>query len=854
MKESPEKYTLAKQDDSAGRGTERKGKSRLRIHPLFVLAALAGGALFCLLGTAYGIAHLKVLTEELGAWAWAIVILEGVFFFCCLVALIKRTHAWRGGRWQGASLATFRLLFYLLFAGLIAKLLLFPPELEVMVFICFGAGFAVFSLVQLALKRVGEARPRPLLRIADIVLLNLCILAVGAELSLRILTSFISSPLFARALDRVERNLELHRLPPGTVRYGFPCNEGGHYDTSFTPRADMPVVVAIGDSYSQGVVPHHFHFTSVCERALEDCAIYNMGIAATGPAEYLHLMKTEALPLDPDLIVINLFMGNDISDCLGKRLRDLTDILRYGFAPDNFFLYLLPSRFARIHAEEQKTGHGAGEIQGEKAGDEQIISSMDALHEEFPWLADPMKEQPSFSKENYLEICGDRIGIACGEWDAPYKALFSLLDEMVAAAGEVPLAFLLIPDEFQIENQLWNDVLSELDSIKVDRFQPQRLIKEWLDARGLPYLDLLPIFQEVPATADGNKHLYHFRDTHFNTRGNEKAGEALATFIDGLLKDAGASMTCGRHGHPDRGGLHHDLGRGRGDGVSVDLEEVHAARLEADAPSLRHVRPWFLEMGAAQNSKKDLAAPEPTRAVDQNHIKLPIVHVRVRSQDVVAGIFPGIREDGEGRPAGLGFVVQINLDRPVPVERHEKKRGDHIGITAEEALEQVGIALEGPHVEAVARHEQEPSLPHPAQVEGFRLALQKNLGRLHGVQGNVHFPGKDIDRSEGNDAQGRLGSGEGVQCLVDAAVAAGHDHGIEAPPGIFGQACRIAGPLGDAVLHFGAPLPEGPLHAGEIALDPRGPGYGTDDEPDFFEGHEKTSTLLFSRTLKYRRV
>jgi len=36
--------------------------------------------------------------------------------------------------------------------------------------------------------------------------------------------------------------------------------------------------------------------------------------------------------------------------------------------------------------------------------------------------------------------------------------------------------------------------------------------------------------------ADGLRHLYHRRDTHFNARGNRAAGEALARFLRNLSK------------------------------------------------------------------------------------------------------------------------------------------------------------------------------------------------------------------------------------------------------------------------------------------------------------------------------
>src|SRR5581483_7407084 len=74
------------------------------------------------------------------------------------------------------------------------------------------------------------------------------------------------------------------------------------------------VVASIGDSFSYGVVPHAFHFTTVAEEALPGVQIYNMGYPGLGPTDYLYLLQRRALPLQPDLIVVNLFVGNDIGD------------------------------------------------------------------------------------------------------------------------------------------------------------------------------------------------------------------------------------------------------------------------------------------------------------------------------------------------------------------------------------------------------------------------------------------------------------------------------------------------------------------------------------------------------------
>ena len=61
------------------------------------------------------------------------------------------------------------------------------------------------------------------------------------------------------------------------------------------------------------------------------------------------------------------------------------------------------------------------------------------------------------------------------------------------------------------------------------------MIGDWLSRQGIPTVDLLPPLLAVEPLADGRRHLFHLRDTHFNARGNDVAGKALAEGLRALL-------------------------------------------------------------------------------------------------------------------------------------------------------------------------------------------------------------------------------------------------------------------------------------------------------------------------------
>ena len=145
-------------------------------------------------------------------------------------------------------------------------------------------------------RRSRAAPARALTGAVDLACMNLCVLFVGLELALRLVAAFVPSPLFAQDSTDARGWLAANRLRPGALLMGFPRQlarllrrrAGAARATAWSPP--------IGDSFTVGIVPHDFHFTTVAERAL-GCPIYAIGEYAVGPEEYALLERDEALPL-----------------------------------------------------------------------------------------------------------------------------------------------------------------------------------------------------------------------------------------------------------------------------------------------------------------------------------------------------------------------------------------------------------------------------------------------------------------------------------------------------------------------------------------------------------------------------
>jgi len=504
------------------RAARRPGRRAARPAPL--AAALVTAAGLCAWAAWLLLRHRVALVVLLGRVPFGVlVILEGLGVACALVALARLARA------SDAPRVSARLLAYLLVAGALAHALAAPSFRSLYAWVLLGGCAAAFAALALAAPRLAPRLAPRTWSLLDLLAFCACALLIGGELLLQTLAALRPSPLFAHDGASVARTIDEHRLDPSGARPHFPVNAGGHHDHAFdADAARRPLVVAIGDSFSAGIVPHPYHFTTVAERHLEAGEVYNMGVAAIGLREYLHLLHEEALPLRPDLVVVDVFVGNDLVGELGEA--EPLSWLQRGLDGEHLLVTLVPSRLLALAREAPADARAPAK--GRRA-----VPGV-PLEEQFPWLEDPLLEVPSFSPGTYTRMERMRAASVCDPHAPPdWDGVFALLEAMAAACGEVPFAVMLIPDEFQVEDAVWRDVVADPSLADLERDQPQRVLVAGLAERGIPVLDLLPVLRAQAPLEDGRLHLYHLRESHFNARGNAVTGRALAAFVEEVLDE-----------------------------------------------------------------------------------------------------------------------------------------------------------------------------------------------------------------------------------------------------------------------------------------------------------------------------
>ena len=385
---------------------------------------------------------------------------------------------------------------------------------------------------------VVRRRLLPPLSIAAGVVLAL----LAAELGLRVahgvspaLRARLHTPTARTEFDRFGTTPELLAAgffgyhPYGTTR-GFRLNSRGFRTTEYA--VDKPPgtfrVVVLGDSFTfdSSSVPYDWMWHQrmghrLAERTPLDVEVLSLSAPSVGPRFELRLWELEGRRLDPDLVVLGFFVGNDFSDESGTPLvrSRLGRLARWSY------LHRLAGNALALH----RSPAAAPEPQPEPPPPPSPPGLGGTATPGYEALYDAAS--PTFDEARFLRIERARLRLLAAVPEDDFRPLCHDAARVVEhLARSVELAgatfvVLMIPDEAQVDAALRDRLFAPPASLDVER--PQRCLGEWLERHRIAYLDLLPLLRREGAS----RRLYKPRDTHWNAAGNELAGRALAEFL-----------------------------------------------------------------------------------------------------------------------------------------------------------------------------------------------------------------------------------------------------------------------------------------------------------------------------------
>jgi hypothetical protein len=400
------------------------------------------------------------------------------------------------------------------------------------------------------------------------VLLGLVLGLVLAELGARAWLEWLPQPRVGTYLRDPVIGYRLQPQPASGDTAGNPyhVNALGFRDREHAPAKPAGVrrVLGIGDSFVAGEVPLPDNFLRVAERvwnrtgrqrsagpvrekaspaALPDSVeVILMGLGGYGPEQYLGTLRTVGLATAPDLVLLCFYIGNDVigiptrhevrrgelysTSSSDPRLNILRRSHLFAWLERRLFF-----RLRRDRARERRAAEAAEVEAGPRSTDQ-------TAHPDSRYS--PPVSAPALPLTRlYLEVLRNRLPFYAASPPARVERLWTealdCLDAFDGACRQVgvPWALVLLPDELQVDPAVRDEALRRLgaraDDLDLDG-PPRRLLR-WAAGRGVPALDLLPLFREE---SERQGSLYIPSDTHWNVEGNLVAGEAVARFADNL--------------------------------------------------------------------------------------------------------------------------------------------------------------------------------------------------------------------------------------------------------------------------------------------------------------------------------
>jgi len=297
-------------------------------------------------------------------------------------------------------------------------------------------------------------------------------------------------------------------------------------------------ILVLGDSFAEALqVPLEQSFTRQLEADVNEVEktpveVLNTGISGFGTAgEYL-LLKRDGVKYDPDVVLLAFFPGNDVMNnspvlektlipVYGDDLRLARVLSRTGPSqPPGFFRSLLARSKAYQYARRRLvTGHpdlarrlGLGHSADNAPGSDGAGAAI---------------------PPGYLVF-----STPDADWQAAWGHTERLIDAVQAEtrAMGAKLAVAVVSTREEVYPEWWEEAVQAHPAMKErtwDVDAPRKRIVQICQARGIPVMELTPIFR---ARHDGEPLHFH-RDGHWTPAGHRIAAESIANFLvkEGLL-------------------------------------------------------------------------------------------------------------------------------------------------------------------------------------------------------------------------------------------------------------------------------------------------------------------------------
>jgi hypothetical protein len=250
--------------------------------------------------------------------------------------------------------------------------------------------------------------------------------------------------------------------------------------------------------------------------------VVNGGVSGYGQAQEYLWLQAEGYKYSPDVVVVVVFLGNDLIDNLRDR-NGRWERPRFAVAGDGQLAQVSwPTRdpYRRAGWDEFLLRH-ARVYNFWQSG---VVDKLDQP-------ADKAGETGDEPDQDFQIYRLDQTQKLRQAWDVTEQLLAAISRQSEAMGAQTVVVG--APSVRALDRNRFAQLVSErgLDSIDYDPDLPSRLLNEAMARQHLAHLDLLPVFRS--AAADGAEDIFYPRNTHWAPAGQSLVARAIDAFLEG---------------------------------------------------------------------------------------------------------------------------------------------------------------------------------------------------------------------------------------------------------------------------------------------------------------------------------
>jgi len=328
-------------------------------------------------------------------------------------------------------------------------------------------------------------------------------------------------------------------VKPGVFDVSVKVNSAGFRDREHVVAnpAGIRRIALLGDSFLEAIqVPFEHSITSLLQDRMPDREFLNFGVSGTGTARQYLALRHYALPYKPDVVALFFFAGNDISDN-SRRLQGRPYVPYPIFTPTGRLALHASGEpiFSPFSDQSSRLSSVTGILKDYWKSYRlvrELVDKSPAVHRALyrAKLASTPQEaisSPAGDHFGFYEIYRPELRKDWNEaWVVTQDLLLATRDLAISHGAE--FFVVLIPAAWEACPEHWESILKKFPAMRdasLDTERPLTRFSMFLEANGVPFLNLLPAFRK---DADKCQSLYVHDDAHWTSAGHALATELVA--------------------------------------------------------------------------------------------------------------------------------------------------------------------------------------------------------------------------------------------------------------------------------------------------------------------------------------